>query len=844
MSLLRWTWLALLILLCPRPAWAETYRYFKIDRENIKSVQVGFNSFSRGSDYGFKAGLWTPIIVTFTEIEQGGIRLREAQDGSLSGEILVEVPDSDNVFNTYPQKFTFAPNQKTFQVVTYTKVAGTYASIKISVRSDGKTYNAFDGQASGAEVGSHLYLALNDSLPDLNEALIYLVNPNAKNDVNAPRETRPRYLTYENQVANLPAQWFGYEPVDLALMATANESFLDALLRERDNSPQLQALAQWIGRGGRLVISIAPANSEKVKRLLASAAWNPALPPVLAVNKKSLTYPLSALNSELRNWANAGNDPFKLGPEGKAQGPLGVRLQSLPTFSVECWDKDEQGPVPLIVRFPHGLGSITVMGFNVKDPFFASWSGRFLFWQQVVNKLAPLVNANAVNEGQAINRRGEWVGGGNDLTSRLYQQLDTFDTPSISFGWVVLFIFLYIVVVGPIDYVILKFVFKRLELTWITFPAVVITVSLLAYFTAYAIKGQDLKVNKIDLIDIDMRSALKADHAPAAARAYGTTWFSILSPRIQNYTIGLEPALYQWQEQDAPAQPIEPTMSWLGRPETGGMAASGRNRSTSLFSRTYSYEENATGLRDVPIPVWTTKSFTASWEASFTKLPLEVNLYYSEGRVTALGGTLKNNLPFDLQECALVYRRDVYILPNLAKGAVVPVLLDQLTHKAISQWAKVNEAPAEQGWDPDFDHYGAYDPTTVLRQLMFHEIADPNHGSNHAHRNLDLGWRLKDDMAKDSKNDDTLLREAILVCRLPRVIGLNEGLHASADPRLLTHLWLGELPGTPSGESRTITRPDGKTEIVPAFVPRPTLQGALIQDTNIRVLMPVTPKKL
>ena len=133
---------------------------------------------------------------------------------------------------------------------------------------------------------------------------------------------------------------------------------------------------------------------------------------------------------------------------------------------------------------------------------------------------------------------------------------------------------------------------------------------------------------------------------------------------------------------------------------------------------------------------------------------------------------------------------------------------------------------------------------SILRQLMFHEIADPNHGNNHAHRNLDLGWRLKDDMTKDSKNDDTLLREAILVCRLPRAMGLNEGLHGSADPRLLTHLWLGELPGTPSGKTRTITRPDGKTETVPDFVPRPALQGTLVQDTYLRVLMPVTPKKL
>ena len=59
---------------------------------------------------------------------------------------------------------------------------------------------------------------------------------------------------------------------------------------------------------------------------------------------------------------------------------------------------------------------------------------------------------------------------------------------------------------GPVDYFILKKVFKRLEWTWITFPAVVLVVSVAAYLIAYAVKGNELKINKIDLIDIDLRS--------------------------------------------------------------------------------------------------------------------------------------------------------------------------------------------------------------------------------------------------------------------------------------------------------------------------------------------------
>ena len=45
-----------------------------------------------------------------------------------------------------------------------------------------------------------------------------------------------------------------------------------------------------------------------------------------------------------------------------------------------------------------------------------------------------------------------------------------------------------------------------MELTWITFPTIVVTVSLLAYYAAYVVKGTDLRVNKIDVVDVDLET--------------------------------------------------------------------------------------------------------------------------------------------------------------------------------------------------------------------------------------------------------------------------------------------------------------------------------------------------
>src|SRR5208337_3627925 len=79
-----------------------------------------------------------------------------------------------------------------------------------------------------------------------------------------------------------------------------------------------------------------------------------------------------------------------------------------------------------------------------------------------------------------------------DLSSQLRAALEQFPgVKLIPFGWVAFYIFLYILLIGPGDYFFLKKVLKRMELTWITFPTIVLTVSLLAYFAAYRLKGND-----------------------------------------------------------------------------------------------------------------------------------------------------------------------------------------------------------------------------------------------------------------------------------------------------------------------------------------------------------------
>ncbi len=99
-----------------------------------------------------------------------------------------------------------------------------------------------------------------------------------------------------------------------------------------------------------------------------------------------------------------------------------------------------------------------------------------------------------------------------------------------------------------------------------------------------------------------------------------------------------------------------------------------RTGSEALFPRPYRYAEEAAGLLEVPIPVWATRSFTASWRAPVpsTSPPIGINDEIGPIRQArdgqSLVGRLTNNLGVELRSTALFYRDKWYDLGTLSPG--------------------------------------------------------------------------------------------------------------------------------------------------------------------------------
>jgi hypothetical protein len=753
----------------------------------VENVQVGFHGGAEGGGL-FKPGLWTPVRVTLRPAADGDLQLPARPDGTIHGVLRVEGTDADGGNNVYEQPFVLT-GKEAVTVIAYTMPGSTTADLQVSLvpwdekgaLQANRKVRVLTDSFVGLGLHQHLYLVLGAAVPNaLHDALRELAGK-------AVQDGGPRAAGFETEAALLPDDWFGYQAVDWLVLTTANERFLDEL---RARPAKVQALAEWVRRGGRLLISVSASRQPAVSRLLAGPAWQPALPAFLPADGRPAEV---ASLASVQSWANVLNKPF---PIPRARSLPIARLQA--GLSTEVFVREESGE-PILLRVPYGLGSITLLALDVDQPPFSAWKGAADFWKVLVNRLAPRAPARLLPDSSArLNPEA-----GADVSTRLHRELDNFDVPVVSFGWVAVLILLYILVVGPLDYLLLKKVLKRLEWTWITFPAVVVLVSAVAYFATDALKGNQLKVNKIDLVDLDLRSDLDVAGKTRKAYAYGTSWFAVLSPATKSYAIGIKPAVGAWAERAGGV-----TVTWLGRPEPAGQGALGRPRAQTLFSRTYRYDPHAAGLRDVAIPIWTTKAFTATWDAPLAGLPFTADLHYRPGDPDQqLVGTIQNNLPVSLEDVYLFYGNKAYPVEGPLRGGQqggpVPVVLEPGRRLDAERWATSGLQPAGPDGGAPAAARRPFQPVPILKELLFHEFAG---GLNHSFRRLDQSWRLHELQGRDAG-----MREAILCARLPRAEGAVQALASANDPRLPAHL-------------------------------APELDGTLVQDTYLRVFFPVRPQ--
>jgi hypothetical protein len=601
-----------------------------------------------------------------------------------------------------------------------------------------------------------------------------------------------------DDVERLPDVWFGYETADLVVLSTSSPEFVKRLA---ERGRKITALAEWLRRGGRLMLA-SGANAT----LLNNNAFTELMPARVAGTRQVEKLPLYwAARETSQTTSLAGILAPKSGtfPVATfAPRPDGAARTVIPPAKRPTNEKES-----IAVQIALGLGRVTLVGIDLDRSPFTEFSRQPEFWDWVLRE-GGASRASVGSEGKTRQPSTTPTDDEDEVTVALRTHVDSFDAiPVVSFGSVAFLIALYILLVGPIEYYALKRLFGRLELTWLTFPIIVITVCVAAALSAASLKGRDVRVNKIDVIEVVPE--------PGGGRVYGTSWFTVFSPKIDLYSPAITPAEGWTKSRD----PQGTLMGWFAGPRAGR---------ASLLQRKYAYHTDGPAIADslsgVPVQVWSTKSFTANWEGELdpSSPAIVSHLEHPPGDPTKAIGTFSNNMPFEaVTDCVAFYAGQAYPLGTIVKGQEVRLVLDR--GQVVQQWLQ------DRGQLPDLLSRGQFfsatpagsktasalpvttttSSTLPLWGLLFHEAALRNDEGvvprNASVRRLDQSWRLAPDFRD----------QVIVVGRVLPPTGAADAVFNGPDSP--TRLWLKDRPNA------------GK----------PSLTGFARQETWVRIYLPV-----
>ena len=239
-------------------------------------------------------------------------------------------------------------------------------------------------------------------------------------------------------VNDLPDQWFGYSAVDLMIVTTgADRKFWNALA----NDPKRRvAIREWVRRGGHIVIA-AGAEADLLEAL---PEFKEMLPARLPPGGKRF---VDRVALQLPNMARA---LLQAGPGGKIALQSFEPIPDRPYVSKLANDEDKS---PVVVQGAHGLGRVTLVGFDLDTGPIVDWRFREAFWEWLLNTAGTRLPSGSDRISNDYSRDDDE----DKYLTMMQNNLEFFEgVPVISFGWVALFILLYILLIGPVEYLILK----------------------------------------------------------------------------------------------------------------------------------------------------------------------------------------------------------------------------------------------------------------------------------------------------------------------------------------------------------------------------------------------------
>ncbi len=405
------------------------------------------------------------------------------------------------------------------------------------------------------------------------------------------------------------------ELIDLSLAdvperAEAWRSFDCLILNDVDTTSltpeQIAALEAWVRQGGRLVIGGGAGAMRTVAGL-----------------------PHSLLPFVPRDLAEVNTLPGLAGfasEEVRTPGPFVVAIGEPGTGRTLATQDD----LSLVRERCVGNGYVDFVALDLATSPFDGWTGTTDFWEKLLSPGATYPDWLPADMSPRQMRSGQ-------MTYAL-SNLPSLDLPSIR-GLGVLLV-LYVVLVGPVNYLALRWR-KRLHWGWVTIPLITVAFSAGAFGLGYTMRGSDLILNKIAVIDL----------LPDGTASV-TSYVGLFSPARQAYEIKVD--------SDGLLAPLNPDYNPWG---PGG---------TSATSDMVFLQGDPGRVRGLAVNQWSMQTFMA--EGGWAGMGrIASDLWVKDG---ALIGTVRNETAHALTGVTLILGNEFVRLGDLGPGKEVPVTMN------------------------------------------------------------------------------------------------------------------------------------------------------------------------
>jgi hypothetical protein len=260
---------------------------------------------------------------------------------------------------------------------------------------------------------------------------------------------------------------------------------------------QRRSMERWVAEGGQLVILGGPDWQAR------TAAFSDLLPveEITAIDGVS--------HAALAGWAGSQEPATRDGTV--STGPLREDARAVITA--------EDGTVLASMRSV-GAGRVFLIGADLATDAYRGWEGSPQLWGRLLPTSALLQ---------------DFMGGGGfpiqeEIENSLVQALNTLPSLEVPPAELLLVVIVgYILLIGPISYVVLRRVDRR-ELAWVTAPILIVLFSACSYGIGRSMKGSDVIVNQISLV--------RASSAGGSASV--ETYAGIYSPDRASYDVTVE----------------------------------------------------------------------------------------------------------------------------------------------------------------------------------------------------------------------------------------------------------------------------------------------------------------